>query len=87
MIKIKKGAADSKVQIAKLEEKIDANQTIFDNYIKSNNEAVTTIRSKVAKINRLKTSVNTVKTLEHRLSQMSDGLETLGKTTRGLLIS
>ena len=67
MTEITKGAADSKSQIAKPEEKIDANQTIFDNYIKSNDEAVTTIRSKAAKKNRLKTSENTVKPLEHRL--------------------
>ena len=77
---IKKNAIDSNRKLANLESKIDKNQESLNNYIKTNDEALTKIQTKTRKTeDRIKMTESTVKTLEDRVSQMSDELEALAK--------
>ena len=78
MQELRKGTSDSNTNFDRLEGKIDANLLTINNYIKSKDEAMLKLKSKVDKMdNRLKSSEDTVRTLEVRLSQLSDELTAL----------
>ena len=75
---IKKGNDITNGRLDKLEDKIDNNQQLIKDYIKTNDEAITKISNKVEKLeNNYKGTDDTVKGLENRLTEMTNELASL----------
>ena len=86
LAEIREGNTTTNQKLSKLEEKIDNNQKLIQDYIKSKDAEVKKVRNKVDKIeNKQKTTDDTVKKvvgLESRLTVVTDELDQLQKLMR-----
>ena len=90
MAEIKKGNEETDKRLVKLKKKIDNNQNLLKDYIKSNDEALNKVTNKVGKLennhkvgkleNNHKAMNDTVKGIKNRLTGVTDKLDQIQKT-------
>ena len=81
MAEIKKGNDETNERLLKLEKKIDNNQNLLKEYIKTNDEALNKVTNKVGTLeNNHKAMNDTVKGIENRLTGVTDELDQIHKT-------
>ena len=83
MSEIRNSAADTNKKLTIFETKFDKSQETLTNYMKLNDEAIAKLKAENEKCdNRLKAAEDTVKTLEDRVSQLSNDVEALARNNR-----
>ena len=83
LLEIKKGNTRTEKSLTELEKKIDVNQKMISDYIKTNDEAVKKIDNKIdSATSRVTATETTVKKLEDQVSTLSDDIDEMRKISK-----